>query len=59
MEPNQVTSETRTEQWRAFQVQHMQRQTKALESIRTFVAILFCLVMAGIVLFALIANANA
>jgi hypothetical protein len=55
----QFTEEQKLEAWRQLHAGHLQRQSKAIESIRTYVAIWFWLSIAGAVLVAVaVSNAS-
>lgn len=50
-----VAGDPQTDNWRAFHAQHLERQTRALEQTRNYVATWFWLTMAGIALILLMA----
>lgn len=59
MDRSHMTEEQKTDEWRQFHAEHVERQSKAIESIRNYVAIWFWLTIAGsIILVALVASAN-
>lgn len=57
-DPLQMAEEQRAEMFREFHSQHLKRQTKAVESIKNYVAIWFWLSVAGAVLLFLSAVAG-
>jgi hypothetical protein len=58
LDNSQLPEEQKLEAWRQFHAANLQRQTKAIESIRTYVAIWFWLTIAGAVLFAIAVNSS-
>lgn len=58
MDPRATTGEPRTDEWRSFHAGHLERQTRATEQIRNYVAVWFWLSMLGaaFLLFAAIAE---
>lgn len=53
-----LTEEQRLEAWQRLHANHLERQTKAVESIRTYVAVWFWLTIAGAVLVAVSINSS-
>lgn len=49
MEPAPLTDEQRAEAFREFQADHLRRQTKAIETIKTYVGIWFWVTVVGLV----------
>jgi hypothetical protein len=58
LDNSQFGEEQKLEAWRQMHAGHLQRQTKAIESIRNYVAIWFWLTIAGAVLLAISINSS-
>ena len=50
MEPEQLTSEQRWEEWRGLVARELERQVRATQAIRTYIAVWFWLSVVGAVL---------
>lgn len=47
MDRSHMTEDEKTEEWRQVHSKHLERQSNAIESIRTYVAVWFWLTMVG------------
>lgn len=56
LDNSRLTEDQKLEAWRQLHAVHLQRQTKAIESIRSYVAIWFWLTFVGAVLWGIAIN---